>query len=355
MRIGILTFCNAYNLGAALQAFSLQKTLEKMGNDAELIDYRCQAIEDMHKLRPVFKTGIGFKLRVYNLIYNIIFYPRRIRYKKFQKIAKRSKLYSSETIKLSNGKYDIFITGSDQVFNLKLTGNDSTYFLDFVERGKKASYAASLGVYLEDKTEQYKKELQTFDYLSVREKSAAVILEQKLGVKAEIMPDPVFLHTGDEWKKLLCIKEKKKEKYVLIYSLIENKVLYEIADSITNEKGIKTYVITKAMRPLGKSDKYMRNTGPEEFLGLIANAEYVVTNSFHGTAFSLIFKKQFTTVMPDVAPERIRDLLTFVGAEDRIFTNETETNKEIIDYSDIENKIISMKTKAIKFLGELLA
>lgn len=348
MRIGILTFSNAFNLGAALQAYSLQRTLEEMGNDAELIDYRCPAIEAMHKMRPVFHLKIGMKPRIYNLIYNVIFFPRRVRYKRFQKKMKRSQVYSRETIKDTNGSYDLFIAGSDQVFNLKLTGNDTTFFLDFVEKGKKASYAASLGAYQMENRDEYLAYLNLFDYLSVREKSSAELLKSEFGLSVEVMPDPVFLHTGDEWKELCGVKNRESSKYVLIYALIEDKELYEIAEKVAKEYSLEVVVITKVLKLLGRADRIIRNAGPKEFVELIANADYVVTNSFHGTAFSLIFEKQFTTLLPSVAPERIMNLLNILGLEKRIYNGSIAC--EIIDYSEKKCDINSLKQLGDKYL-----
>lgn len=349
MKIGILTFCNAYNLGAALQAFSLQKALEETDQNVELIDYRCKAIESMHKLRPVFHGEIGLKSRAYNIIHNTVFFPRRVRYKRFQRDAKRSRKYTRENIKEANGLYDMFITGSDQVFNLKLTGDDSTYYLDFVDKGIKASYAASLGIYLPDQRKRYQQYLKPFDYLSVRENSAAEIFEKELGIEAEVMPDPVFLHTAEEWKKLMGVSNVTKYKYVLVYSLVENEELYAIANKVAKDKGLKVFAVTKALRPMGRADKYLRNTGPKEFIELIANADYVVTNSFHGTAFSIIFEKQFTTLMPPLAPERIRDLLQVTNLSGRIYSGESTSIAEI-NYSEKRGSIRSMRLLGKQYL-----
>lgn len=354
MKIGILTFCNAYNLGGALQAFSLQKALEETGQDAELIDYRCPAIENMHKLRPVLHRGISLKSRVYNIIHNIVFFPRRIRYKKFQQCMKRSRKYSRDNVHEANGQYDMFITGSDQVFNLKLTGDDSTYFLDFVDKGIKASYAASLGIYLPDQKERYQHLLKTFDYLSVREKSTADIFEKELGIVAEDMPDPVFLHTADEWKTLVGVSADNKHKYVLVYSLIENKDLYDIANKVAKERGLKVFAITKVLRPMGHADKCFRNAGPKEFIELIANADYVVTNSFHGTAFSLIFEKQFTTLKPASAPERIEDLLASVNLHQKITESSRQVDCRTIDYNCVREVADHIKEKGTLFIENMI-
>ena len=356
MKIGILTFCNAYNLGGALQAYSLWKTMEETGADAELIDYRCPAIESMHQLRPVLKSGVKAKARVYNLLHNIVFSKRRGYYKEFQKEMRRSRPYTPETIAETNGVYDVFVTGSDQVFNFSLTGNDSAYFLDFVKKGTKASYAASLGTYLPEKKEEYRRLLEPFDSLSVREKSSQTLLSEELGIDAQVMPDPVFLHTGDEWKKLTGVKDEEvREKYVLVYSLVEDKKLYREARFAAEKYGLKIYVITKVLRPLGKADKYLRNVGPKQFIGLIANADYVVTNSFHGTAFSLIFKKRFSVVLPPRAQSRIVDLLEDLGAGNRI-VNEEEKEPLCDDGADsarIEAKLAAMRAQGIAYLKRL--
>ena len=352
MRIGILTFSNAFNLGAALQAYSLQKALAEMGNDAELIDYRCPAIEAMHKMRPVFHLRIGMKLRIYNLVYNMVFIPRRIRYIRFRGYSKRSKVYSKETITETNGKYDLFITGSDQVFNLKLTGNDTTFFLDFVEKGKKVAYAGSMGAYQMENKEQYLAYMNSFDSLSVREKTSADLLKSESGISVDVMPDPVFLHSGEEWKNLCGVKDKKALKYVLIYALFEDKDLYEIAGRVARKYGMRIVAITKVLRPLCKVDRVIRNAGPREFIELIANAAYVVTNSFHGTAFSLIFEKQFMILLPPTAPDRIIDLLNTIGLREQIYMG--SINDGDIDYTQIKDRINAFKQRGKHYLRKII-
>lgn len=351
MRIGILTFCDAYNLGGALQAYSLQKKLEAMGHDCELIVYHCPAIDAMHRLRPVFQPGIPWKARIYNVVNNTVFFPRRIGYRRFQRCEKRSIPYDRDTIEQADGKYDLFITGSDQVFNLKLTGEDTTYFLDFVKKSTKAAYAASLGTYLPDKKAQYQQVLQSFAHLTVREKSTVLLLEKEMGIHADVMPDPVFLHTAGQWKALLGIEERKhRRKYLLIYALFETKELYRVARELAQEHDLRIVAITKVLRPMGRADRYLRNTGPKEFVDLVANADYVVTNSFHGTALSLVFEKQFTALLPPIAPERIVDLLTDLGIGDRAILHPEAIPRDPIDYSEVTTAISEMRESAVSRL-----
>ena len=318
MKAGILTFSNALNPGAVLQAFSLYSALEEAGHEAALIDYRCPAIEAMHAPRPVFKAGTPLKARVYNIFYNTVFLPRRLRYRNFIKRMRQVGPYTKKTIAQLDGKEDLFITGSDQVFNLKLTGFDTAYYLDFVTKGKKTSFAAGAGTLGPEDADTAARLLSSFDHVSVREEYAARQLEKMCGVNAEVVPDPVFLHSGEEWKKLLNIKEDNKEKYVLIYSLYEMDILYDIAALAAKKYGLKTVLITRTLRPRRKVDEVVKNAGPREFLSLIANASYVVTNSFHGSAFSVIFGKSFNTFVSNkTSPWRIEELLEECGVPDR--------------------------------------
>lgn len=318
MKAGILTFSNALNPGAVLQAFSLYAALEEAGHEPALIDYRCPAIDAMHAPRPVFGQGPGLKARAYNALYNTVFLPRRLRYRRFGRRMRRIGPYTKKTIGSADGREDLYITGSDQVFNLKLTGSDTAYYLDFVKTGKKASFAAGVGELTGREAEEAAGLLASFDHVSVREAYGAKVLERECGVSAEVVPDPVFLHSGQEWRKLLGIEEEAKEKYVLIYSLYETAALYDIAQIAAKRYGLKTVLVTRTLRPKRRVDKIVRNAGPREFAGLVANASYVVTNSFHGTAFSVIFGKPFNTFISEkTSPWRIEELLEACGARDR--------------------------------------
>ena len=268
----------------------------------------------------------------------------------FQRSEKRSRTYTPKTISRADGKYDVYITGSDQVFSLKLTGADTAFFLDFVSSAKKISYAASLGTYQPERKQDYKRLLNAFDKLSVREKSAAALIRRELSLNTETMPDPVFLHSAAEWRRLLKLNGKVKEQYVLIYALIEESELYNFADRIAKARGLKVYAITKALKPKGKAHRFFRNVGPKEFVQLLIHSAFVLTNSFHGTAFSLIFEKQFIVFLPPTAPERIKDILSFVGIESRVIGSASALFPEEIDYKLIRDKIHAMMQQGRRYL-----
>lgn len=346
MKIGVLTFCNANNYGAALQAFALQKKLEQMGHAAELVDYRCTAIEATHAKKTVTSSGISLKKRIYNFLYNVVFSSRGQKFEAFRKRVKRSKCYQKSDLFSEQKRYDLFIAGSDQVFNFALTGHDETFFLDFVDqKDKKVAYAASMGSFIDAEKETYAKLLKDFRLLSVREKSTALQIENKLGIACEVVPDPVFLYSAEQWKEIIGLRVNPKNKpYVLIYTLFESPELYRLAKEYAKQNHCEVIAITKSLRPGGKADTFVRDAGPQEFLEFIMNAKYVVTDSFHGTAFSLIFGKQLKIVMPPKAQNRIIDLLSELGIE-QDFTE--------VDYEQVQKKLASYRETGIQFLDKI--
>lgn len=353
MRVGILTFSRANNYGATLQAFALLKKMQALRFDAQLIDYQCPAIDAMHAKKPV-GAGVPLKQNVFNLFSNILLASRRRAFRRFRRDWEQSRAFTRENIREANRDYDLFVTGSDQVFNLKLTGDDTSYFLDFAEPGKKkAAYAASVGKYLPEKKETYRKLLADFSAVSVRESSAADLLRELLGTAPSVMPDPVFLHTADEWRRLLGVRKKNGRPYLLIYALVENKELYSRAAAIAKKRGLRTVVLTRAPKPAGKADRVLRSAGPREFVELIDNASFVVTNSFHGTVFSLLFQKEISVVPPAAAPERILDLLGAMSLERLMTPPENGDTGEAVDFSPVVTALSEYRQKGEAFLRAL--
>ncbi|MBQ6499102.1 MAG: polysaccharide pyruvyl transferase family protein [Ruminococcus sp.] len=333
MKAGIMTFFSANNYGAVLQAYALQKKLTSENIECECIDYKCDAIEKMHQPRKLdIKYGLIGNLK--NIIRNTLNRPRLKAFAPFRERIPHSKPYTKATIAQANKVYDAFITGSDQVFNLELTGGDTAYFLDFVTGGKpKISYAASMGKYLEEYKDVYKEQLGSFDLLSFREKAVADKIKSEIDIDGRTIPDPVFLLTGEEWKKSLNISKKADEKYIFVYALFGSDTLLKAAQRLAHEKNCKLYIVTKIGRLSVNADKIIRDASPEKYVELIANAEYVLCDSFHGTAFSLILKKQFYSVLPPKAPERITDLLSSDELKARIIDDPNAADGRELDTS----------------------
>lgn len=298
MKIGIITFHRAINYGAVLQAFALQRALNKNGYETEIIDYACKYLEKCYK--KYYNPEHSIK----GIISAIIYYPiRSARIEKFEKFRKKymnissEKNITKEDLKKIANKYDYIITGSDQVWNPEQTDYDMSYFLDFVEPQKRISYAASMGTNEppENQATIFKKYVQRYYKVSVREEENEKYLKKLLNIKVKTVADPVFLLSIDEWKLLIDNKSIINEPYIFVYCLHEKKC-YKYAKYLSDKTGKKIVSIPDniKVRCSGKKDF---KAGVLDFLNYIYYSDYVITDSFHATAFSIIFEKNFNIVM----------------------------------------------------------
>ncbi len=320
--VGIITFHRADNLGAVLQAYALQKVVEsKIVLSSEIIDYRCQAVEDTKRTR----SCMTFKDRIKYLPMKLYYFIKHSGFERFRKEnLKLSKTdYTCDNIKECVNDYDVFITGSDQVWNLDCSGDDMTYFLDFVpSEKKKFSYAASIGEYKynSNEAENVYKALADFSGVSVREESAAEQLGG-IGVKGvEVLPDPVVLLSRSEWEGVMCDR-LCREKYILVYLISEDVNVCRSAHAYAKEHNFK--IINNK-----KSIEFILHNSPAEFLSWVCNAECVFTNSFHGTAFSLIFNKPLCAdveLKNGGTNSRVVELLVAAKAEHCVLDKESLT------------------------------
>lgn len=340
-RVGILTFQNANNYGAALQAFALQSYLRGKGYDCTIINYRAKAIYQMHSFRRLSREKT-LRCNIRDMIWNIVFLPRRLSFYTFRKQWRMTPEFDSSNIREVNERFDKFIVGSDQVFNLKLTKNDLTFYLDFAEEGKcKCSYAASMGKIDFSCSHIYRRYLSRFNYLSVREASTAAEICQVVGKDCEAVPDPVFLLTQREWREQLQIKPLQQRGYILVYALNKDEKLLLYAQRAAEIYHYSLVIITRELRMHIQGVRIIRNAGPRRFLQLLASAALVIGNSFHGAALSLVFHKQFFVSIPqsiDQNANRITDLLEIVCLRDRILREDTDMFRQI-DYTVVEKYI----------------
>ena len=248
-----------------------------------------------------------------------------IKHRGFQAFRKKYlKLSNSQYFRSTIGKaaeaYDLYITGSDQVWNLGCSGNDSTYFLDFVsEKKRRSSYAASMGScrYQPEERRMIADQLRKYDYISVREGSAVGELEQ-MGVSgAQVHLDPVFLLDRKEWLAVMS-RRLLREKYVFVYLIQDDVNVLAQAQSYAQKNGLKLISNKKSLA-------YILNGSPSDFLSWIYHAEAVFTNSFHGTAFSVIFGKKLgadVELRSGGVNNRIFELLQMVSGEACVIRND---------------------------------
>ncbi len=285
MKAGILTLHQADNYGAVLQAYALQQTLLRLGLENELIN--TDFFDNMNtRDNTVSKTAAVLAKRAAEAEAG-----RKMLFDEFRNAHLRCSEKMTKQDLIRNEKdYAVFITGSDQVWNLRVKGADACYFLPFTAPEKRISYAASFGS--EDIPESAAKwcaeQLKDFAKLSVRETSAIDLIRYLTKQEAVLSLDPVFLLEKQAWEAL--IPDKDDSPYCFLYMTDYNDELVTRAKTICEETGLELKVSTATIMPRFGFDAFS-DTGVARWLGLIAGAEGVFTNSFHGTAFSLIFEK----------------------------------------------------------------
>ncbi|WP_454970512.1 polysaccharide pyruvyl transferase family protein [Dorea sp.] len=342
------------NFGSVLQAHSLYKYMEDLGFDVNVLNYQ-----------PYYSNGAStLQSFIRKIAINTIFFPFLVvRTHRFNQIINQSRLTKLikkyDDIDKSLSDYDIFMIGSDQVWNPHyLCGQDDTYFLKFTNSKNKVSYAASIGT--TDLTKQeivnIVNNIKEFKYVSLREEESSVCLKNNGRRDAEYVLDPVFLQSLEYYKSLASkSKISVKKGYVLAYVIHKDDFI---------EKVIKEFstILNKPVIQVGgfakKCDYAMfpRSAGPQEFLALIEGADFVITSSFHGTAFAHIFEKQFAVVMPSGNKLRLENILRTAGTEDRVVEKISDVNKmlENINYGSVRERLDNMKRKSQEYLDKVL-
>ena len=338
-KVGIITFHRAKNCGAVLQGYALQKAVQSFGNDCEIIDYKCENIDKSYKpfqfnasdpVKSIIKSVIMFRKRSKRIKSFSSFYNNYLR------ISQES--YTDSEIKDCKNKYDIFITGSDQVWGPGKKGvdPDSAYFLKFADDYQKFSYAASFGVsdISDEKIPVMKSLMDGFQTLSVREESAVKIVKKITGKDALCHIDPTFLLPSDEWKKIAVTRIKTP--YILVFNVKPVKSLLDFAENLSGAKNIPVIYITDNPQKKHQGFTYVSAPTVEEFLGYFLNATYTVTNSFHGTAFSLIFHKNLFVEFETARGfnDRACNLLTKVGINREIKNGKSEETEILWDKAE---------------------
>lgn len=336
MKLGILTFFNYNNYGAALQCYGLYKTLANMGHEVEYLDYTCPYIGNPFKLIHLKNKGIfGY---IYSTVGYICYLPRRKKFNEFRLLIPHTEPLNQKNIDSVGERYDKYITGSDQVWSAKLTDFDKAYFLKFVkEDNKKYSYAASFGenTVQEENKELYAKLLGKFEGISVREDYGQELVQNLSGKESEVTVDPTLLLNEKEWIEI-CSKKRVKGKYILVYQLGFSKQLIQAVKEVQRLTGLQVIYVPF---PLGGAlkCKISLSIGPAEWLSLFRHADYVITDSYHGIIFSLIFKRLFLGVVDGQHKnKRAISLLTKLHLESRIAKDDQfEEIQRPIDYSKV--------------------
>ncbi|MDE5678733.1 polysaccharide pyruvyl transferase family protein [Phocaeicola sp.] len=358
MCIGILTFHNANNYGAVLQAYCLQETLRFAGFEVEIIDYRNPLIEKKMHPFSFFEFIRNPFLFSFRALYSFSSYKHRVaNFDRFRtKYLFISKRYKAKDLKIA--PYDYLIIGSDQVWNPVLTdGPDLVYWGQYCsERTKLIGYAISSGakeLFNNDVFLDVSKWLSCFKWIGVRERRLKEFANQH-GKEATVVLDPTLM--ADPFI-LECITSKRivEYPYVLVYAVGTNHSLMQIAmkkATILNAKIIVVAPCNKRTRKIYEGAKIIDASIPE-LLSLIKYAECIVCVSFHGTALSLVFEKNFISVNGGNI-ERVLEVLTRLGLEDRIVSNDNNLPEKEIDYVKVTRQLNMLRKKSKEELLNLL-
>lgn len=366
MLIKTITCHEVYNHGATLQAYALMRYLTKQGHDVEIINYKPPYLSRHYQLSAVNHPAWDKNIMM-RAIYLIAKFPGRLlslkRKRNFDRFTEKylqitpMKYASNEQLKENLPIADRYICGSDQIWNcLFANGKDPAFYLDFVPKNKrKISYAASFATEQipEESIDFVKKKINNLDCISVRESSGIKILESLDIHSGTQVVDPVFLLDPIEWDEL-C-KEQINEKYLLIYDFDKNDLIMKIAIQIAKERDLKIYSINNYQ--CNYADKNFPFAGPDIFLSLIKNAQFVISNSFHATAFSIIFSKEFLVVnRREKINTRMEDLLGSLGLKGILVGAEMDKtcSNSSINYSSVNKKMNALILNSKEFLSKTI-
>lgn len=368
MRIAIITVQRVTNYGALLQAFASRHVLSKYG-EVNVVDYENPYLTShMHLIRYGLSTR-GVKMFVHD-IFNIR--NRLILIKKFtsfinEHLALTQRVNSED---LENGVldgYDFYVSGSDQIWNPKIINQhneiDPIYFLSFVRpESNKISYASSMGNYEFSSLESTKVKdfLNDFKAISVREKEGVDYLNGLFKEKTitQVL-DPTLLLTKNNWLSVFKVKESNylvSDNYILVYSVPRTKLLRKAILFFANKFNMPVIAIDKMLQPMQGVSKSIRSAGPEEFISLFTNANFIITDSFHGTCFSVNFEKPFVCIPATKKANRQEGLLGALGLMDRIIYQEKDFGNitDEIDYELPSAKLTKLREQSLSYLESAL-
>jgi len=371
MKIAILTQPLGNNYGGIMQAYALQKVLRDLGHDVVTID------RQRDKRSLIKKILLPFKPVIYKLLGRR--HPRKLTHEQNKyvyfgmtsfirkNIQLSEPIYNSADLKAhyQENSYDLVIVGSDQVWRPKYSPNIYNFFGDFLKNDDKSiSYAASFGVdeweFDEEQTRQCKKLIQKFNAISVRESSAIELCKGNLGVEAELVLDPTLLVTADDYESLLSGRKSGGQGKVLKY----------ILDESEQKKQLTEQVIQLLCKPLFNAQPIRSINDPsaldieeykyptvESWIMSFRDADFVITDSFHGCVFSIIFNKPFIAIGNyERGLSRFESLLSLFGLSDRLIMDDEVSIKPLIDkgidWESVNFKLAGYQEKSISFLNK---
>lgn len=358
-KIGILTFHYADNCGAQLQLMALYNYLEELGFEPEVIDYRSKLLLRRNSIvqNPIYRAKLGWnyeksiKKKLYKACGGILYALKRNlklvklikehdsfrQYQKNHPLKMSPRVKTIEELEKISDNYSHLIVGSDQVWNVDLYNGviDKVYFLQSSQiKSRTIGYAVSAGNNLRIESRQIKDVLSKFNCLSVREQQLAMQIENETGVNVPVVLDPVFLQNREYWDKYCG--EGIKGDYIFLYVLEYNCELLNILERIKSIYGTNINVVEVGYKRIYSKSLLVNRLDPGIFLRLIKDARFVISNSFHATAFSILFEKNFYTLKHSTRNSRMESLLSKLHLSERGIANTNDMGILSINYEMVK-------------------
>lgn len=362
MKVGILTFPNSVSYGACLQMIALQNTVRRMGHEVEIINYYnpyMKAEKHTDKGRNPLKRAVQRRVR--------LLLHRRL-YRNFHRFEQQHVTYyptraftDKNRLPEVAQRYDAVICGSDQVWSPYITDMDISYFLDFCgEDTKRVAYAPSFGVvkFPDGFEERIAPELAKFHALSARELPGKEMVERLTDRDTTIVVDPTWLVDATDWMAMEQPHPAATGDYVLYFVVNQSRELLARCKAFAKQHGLKVVMVGGNPITAAKNKdpmlSYALDVGPEQWLYLVHHAQYVFTNSFHGTAFSVLFERNLYVQLPSHNGSRLRQVLESLGMEDREVREGVELTETAVDYARARVAFSQLKEQSLAYLENAL-
>ena len=348
-KVKVLTYFNSDNFGSVLQAYAINTYINLIGYDCEIIDYKKPKVQKLYSIFNLPTNRFLFFMNIYNCIHLNALVKRKKNYAVFRK--EMFRIYHNRSLvrnDLNTIDGDIFLVGSDQVWNPDIVDFDDSYLLTFTSK-KKIAYAASFGPKGQPSkfVELFKGQLGLFESVMVREQKAVSFCSQSLNIEATLVCDPVFLLAKCKWEAIEKKVDGLQSEYILCYFAggVSHK-FEQYTIELSKKMGCQRILLISDWHNIFKPGKRLYSAGPAEFIYLIRNAKIVCTNSFHATAFSIIFEK-YLIVDDSNNDERIRTILDYSGNKNCYFDSSVKmiqkavsTNIEFIKFVENSKQLL---------------
>ena len=360
MKVEVITLHRVTNFGSLLQTYATQTILEQLGHQVEVIDFVPEGLSFLRSVWPKGQSTVKRLLKLVPLAFcNVVQFAMTDSFlcKYIHLSAERYTSYFR--LAMAHPKADVYLSGSDQVWNTQNNNPPEdlgAYYLAFAKDAKRIAYAGSFGkdAFLDEERAQITAWLKQYRAISVREDTAVGMLKN-LGLSATHVVDPTLLLTANQWRSF-CTRRPPTLGYVFVYNLNRNKVLEKAALEIAKTKNLRVVNFADTFEWIESAENRFGND-PLDFLNYISHADYVVTDSFHGTAFSLNFARQFLSIPAPKYNCRLESILRMCGCEDRMFTTLEEALHLVqnnIDYTVVSKRLEANRERSMQFLRHAL-